>query len=68
MSKRILVLDYDTNKELGYDQIYLHGEPETDLVSLYNGGFGDAFRTIYKIKSKQNDYLTGNLTIQVRKF
>lgn len=65
--KRITVLDYITNKSLEYDHVYLHSKPEENFVSLYVGGFGDEFRTIYKITAKHRDLISGMLTIWVRK-
>lgn len=66
--RRITVLDYITNKSLKYDHVYLHSKPEENLVSLYVGGFGDEFRTIYRITGKHADLNSGMLTIWVRKF
>lgn len=68
IDKRIKVIRYLTNQAVEYDQIFLHPKPEDNLVSLYNGGFGDEFRKIYKIKDKHQDLLTGNLTIWVKEF
>ena len=67
--KRITVIDQATNKTLEYDEIYLHSSPETNLVSLYVGGFDDNHRTIYRIMERFGDpRLNDKLQIRVKKF
>lgn len=65
---RILVIDFHTNKIIEYDHIWLHTKPEEGMVSLYNGGIGDSFRTIFKIKNRVQEPLTTNLKLWVVKF
>ena len=63
----IEVRDYITDEIILYDNIYIHTEPENDLVSLYNGSICDDNRTIYKIKTRQRNYLSDKLLIWVKK-
>lgn len=44
-------------KEIIYDHIYFHGQDEPELVSIYIGGFGDQYRTIYKILDRDGNVI-----------
>ena len=67
-NKRLIIIDYNTNKEIEYDSVYLHSKPEEGILSIYNGGLGDRFRTLYVIKSKQLIQGTDKIRLEVIKF
>lgn len=56
-SSKPIVIDYETGVKINYDYFWYHTKPEDGFISLYNDGFGDSFRTIYKIKKSDGNFI-----------
>lgn len=65
--KTIILKDIETGKAVNYEQLYFpHGQVVGQEVSSYVGGFGDPFRTIWKIKNIETTET--NIIITGRKY
>lgn len=48
------IINVKDNSEIIFDHFWFHGPPETDLISTWKGGSGDAYRSIWKLVSQDD--------------